>query len=67
MDMYYLIGPPEGIRHYAARHELGLFTTAEMTHALTTCGFEVTCDATGVTGRGLYIEQRGRAWIHPSR
>ena len=38
-------------------HELGLFTTEEMRHALTTCGLEVTYDDTSVTGRGLYIGQ----------
>ena len=59
MDMHYLIGTPEGTKHHVERHELGLFTTEEMRHALTTCGLEVTYDATGLTGRGLYIGQRG--------
>jgi hypothetical protein len=40
--------------------------TAQYYDTLTTCGLEVTYDATGVTGRGLYIGQRGRAWVHPS-
>src|SRR5919198_4602449 len=61
MDMHYLIGTPEGTEHYVERHELGLFTTEEMRHALTTCGLEVTYDAIGLTGRGLYIGQRGRS------
>jgi SAM-dependent methyltransferase len=59
MDMHYLIGTPAGTEHYVERHELGLFTTEEMCHALTTGGLEVTYDATGLTGRGLYIGQRG--------
>jgi SAM-dependent methyltransferase len=59
MDMHYLIGTPEGTEHYVERHELELFTTEEMRHALMTCGLEVTYDATGLTGRGLYIGQRG--------
>jgi SAM-dependent methyltransferase len=59
MDMHYLIGTPEGTEHYVERHELGLFTTEEMRHALMTCRLEVTYDATGLTGRGLYIGQRG--------
>ena len=67
MDMHYLIGTPEGTEHYVERHELGLFTTEEMRHALTTCGLEVTYDETGLTGRGLYIGQRGRSWVHHSR
>jgi SAM-dependent methyltransferase len=61
MDMHYLIGTPAGTKHYVERHELGLFTTEEMRHALTTCGLEVTCDAEGLTGRGLYIGQRACA------
>ena len=59
MDMHYLIGTPAGTEHYVERHELGLFTTEEMTDALTTWGLEVTYDTTGLTGRGLYIGQRG--------
>lgn len=42
MDMHYLIGTPAGTEHYVERHELGLFTTEEMTHALTTWGLKVT-------------------------
>jgi SAM-dependent methyltransferase len=58
MDMHYLIGTPEGTEHDVERHELGLFTSDEMTHALTDCGLEVTYDATGLTGRGWYIGQQ---------
>ena len=59
MDMHYLIGTPEGTEHYVERHELGLFTSDEMTHVLRDGRLEVTYDETGVTGRGLYIGQRG--------
>jgi hypothetical protein len=59
--MHYLIGTPAGTEHYVERHELGLFTTEEMCHALTTCGLEVTYNETGLAGRGLYIGQRGCA------
>src|ERR1043166_7884316 len=59
IDMHYFIGIQEGIEHYVERHELGLFTSDEMIHVLTNCGLEVTYDATGLTGRGLYIGQRG--------
>jgi hypothetical protein len=59
MDMHYLIGTRAGVNHYVERHEMGLFTTEEMTHALTACGLEVTYDQEGVMGRGLFIGQRG--------
>jgi SAM-dependent methyltransferase len=58
MDMHYLVGTPEGIHHYVERHELGLFTTEEIIHTLTACGLEVTYDAAGLTGRGLFIGQQ---------
>ena len=57
MDMHYLIVTPEGTEHYVERHELGLFSSDEMRHTLTTCGLEVTYDTVGLTGRGLYIGQ----------
>jgi len=57
MDMHYLIGTPEGTEHYVERHALGLFTSDEMTHVLTDGGLEVTYDAEGLTGQGLYIGQ----------
>lgn len=58
MDMHYLIGTPEGTEHYVERHELGLFTTAEITHVMTHGGLEVTYDKDGLTGRGLFIGRR---------
>jgi SAM-dependent methyltransferase len=58
MDMHYLIATPEGIQHYTERHELGLFTTEEITHVLTACGLEVSCDREGFMGRGLFIGRR---------
>jgi hypothetical protein len=57
MDMHDLIGTPAGIHHVVERHELGLFTSDEMTHTLTTCGLAVIYDAEGLPGRGLYIGQ----------
>jgi len=58
MDMHYLIGTPEGTEHCVERHELGLFTTEEMTHVMTHGGLEVTYDQDGLTGRGLFIGRR---------
>lgn len=58
MDMHHLVGTPDGTRHIAERHEMGLFTVAEMRAALAGAGLEVTHDPYGLTGRGLYIGQR---------
>jgi SAM-dependent methyltransferase len=60
LDMHYLIGTPEGTAHFLERHELGLFTTEEMTNALRECGLQVTYDQEGLTGRGLFIGKRVR-------
>ena len=57
-DLHYLVGTPEGTEHYVEHHESGLFTMEEMMGALTDYGFEVTYDAEGLMGRGLYIGQR---------
>ena len=57
-DLHHLIGTPEGTEHFVERHELGLFETQEMSAAFAAAGLEVTYDAEGLTGRGLYIGQR---------
>ena len=55
MDMHYLIGTPQGVEHYVERHELGLFTQAEMLREIRKAGFLVRYNEPGLTGRGLYI------------
>lgn len=57
-DLHYLIGTPEGTEHFVERHELGLFETSEMHAALAEAGLEVTYDADGLIGRGLFIGRR---------
>lgn len=57
-DLHHLIGTPEGTEHFVERHELGLFETQEMSAAFAEEGLEVTYDAEGLTGRGLYIGRR---------
>jgi SAM-dependent methyltransferase len=57
-DLHYLVGTPEGTEHYVERHELGLFTIAEMQTALTEAGLVATHDPEGLTGRGLWIGSR---------
>jgi len=55
MDFEYLIGRPNGVSRAAERHEMGLFTHAEMTAALEDAGLRVTYDEQGLSGRGLYV------------
>ena len=55
----YLIGRPTGIEHATEVHELGLFTTDEMLVCFRQAGLEVTYDAKGPSGRGLFLARRG--------
>lgn len=51
----YLIGNASGIRHTSELHELGLFSSDEMTSAFEAEGFDVRFDPVGLIGRGMYI------------
>jgi len=53
--LHYLVGTPEGIKHFTEMHELGLFTVDETLSAFRAAGLEVHHDPAGLTGRGLYI------------
>jgi ubiquinone/menaquinone biosynthesis C-methylase UbiE len=57
-DLHYLIATLEGTEHFVERHELGLFETEEVHNALTEAGLDVTYDAEGLTGRGLFVGRR---------
>ena len=59
IDFHYLVGSKSGIIHFTERHELGLFTVEEMKNAFKQVGLKVKYDPEGLTGRGLYIAQRG--------
>jgi SAM-dependent methyltransferase len=54
-DLHHLIGTPEGTEHIVEHHELGLFTIDEMRSAFAEAELQVTYDADGLSGRGLYI------------
>jgi ubiquinone/menaquinone biosynthesis C-methylase UbiE len=51
----YLIGTAKGIEYIIEHHEFGLFTHQEYLQAFKKAGLDVTYDAEGVDGRGLYI------------
>lgn len=58
LNFHYLAGTAEGVAHFTERHEMGLFTVAEMKDAFREAGFTVTYDEQGLTGRGLYVGER---------
>jgi trans-aconitate methyltransferase len=55
LQFEYLLGRPDGIQRFSERHELGLFTVAEMTSCFEDAGFTVTHREDGLTDRGLYL------------
>lgn len=61
MDVHYLVGSADGVEHLQETHEHGLYTHRQMESALVEVGFnDVHYDATGLTGRGLYVARLGR-------
>ena len=56
-DFHYLIATPKGTEHVVERHELGLFEREEMRTAFERASLQASYDATGLTGRGLWIGQ----------
>jgi len=58
-DLHHLIGTPQGTEHIVEHHEMGLYTVEEMTAAFEASGLTVRYDPEGLTGRGLYIADKG--------
>ena len=59
LDVHYLIGDEQGVRHVQDMRALTLFTDAEYRAAFTQAGFDaVELEAYGPQGRGLYVVQR---------
>ena len=55
MDAHHLVGTPAGVEHFVERHEMGLFTEAEVAQALVRAGLDPTYDPVGISDRGLWI------------
>lgn len=55
IEFHYLLGRPEGVRHFTELDEFGLFTHNEYLAAFRKAGLKVKYDRKGLIGRGLYI------------
>ncbi|MEM8488645.1 MAG: class I SAM-dependent methyltransferase [Bacteroidota bacterium] len=53
----YLLGNAEGITSFSEKHQLTLFTKAQMMDSFIATGFEVTHQEGGPSGRGIYVGQ----------
>ena len=54
-NYHFLVGTPQGVRHFTEYHELALFTAEEYLESFRVNNLEVSYDAEGLYGRGLYI------------
>ena len=61
LDIDFLIGRNGAVERLHERHEMGLFTDAEMRDAFRAAGLSVARDDTYPSGRGLYIGQSAGA------
>ncbi len=53
--LHYLIATSAGVEYIQEDHELALYTVDEMLHFFQRAGLRVSHDATGISGRGLYV------------
>jgi SAM-dependent methyltransferase len=58
VDFSYLVGTPEGVEHFAERHEAALYTDEEYRQAFTDAGLAVGREEEGLMGRGIYVGTR---------
>lgn len=55
IEFHYLLGLPEGVKHFTELDEFGLFTHREYLTAFRRAGLKAKYDQKGLIGRGLYI------------
>lgn len=58
LDINYLVGTPQSVDHFKEEHRLGLFTHEQYLDAFAAAGLEVSYDAKGLVGRGMYVGRR---------
>jgi SAM-dependent methyltransferase len=54
IDFHYLVGTPQGVRHFAELHTVGLFTREQMETAFEKADLQVTYEESEPWRRGLY-------------
>jgi hypothetical protein len=52
------VGTPQSVDHFKEEHRLGLFTHEQYLDAFAAAGLEVSYDAKGLVGRGMYVGRR---------
>jgi SAM-dependent methyltransferase len=57
-DIEYLIGTPEGVRHFSEHHSLGLYTEDEVRSAIRVAGLELLDEASGGFPYGLHVARK---------
>jgi SAM-dependent methyltransferase len=55
IEFNYLVGTPQGVRHFSELHTVGLFTREQMAAAVEQAGLDVTYEEPKVLRRGLHI------------
>lgn len=58
MNMHYLVGSEEGVKHFEEVHELLLLPKSELLEAFKQAGLKVKYQAEGLTGRGVYLARK---------
>jgi len=55
LDIHYLVGTPDGVRHFTELHEMGLFSEQNYTDAFQQAGLRLQFDPGSPGGTGLYF------------
>lgn len=58
MDMQFLVGTPDGIKHYREEIPARLVNDEELMQTVSSAGLDVDHDPVGLMGRGLFIGKR---------
>lgn len=59
LRFHYLVGRPDGVRHFEELHTLALYTVDEMLSFFAEAQLKASYDPRGIFGRGLYLARLG--------